>query len=183
EIWKPIINHEGKYSISSFGNIKTHFRKANGIVERYVTETIKKPFKTKRGYLKIMLYNGGKPLSCSIHRLVAIHFIPNPNNFPQVNHINGIKDDNRVENIEWCNQSYNSKHAYSVLKRPISNLGKINCTSSKPIFKLDKNTGCILEEFLSVADAARKIGGKPTTITASINRNHNSYGFKWKHKC
>lgn len=111
EIWKNIENYEG-YQVSNFGNIKSLSKKVkckNGF--RTTKEKILKLKKSKHGYLSVQLKNKGKFFS--IHRLVAFAFIDNPENKPQVNHINGIKHDNRIDNLEWCNQSENQIHAYA----------------------------------------------------------------------
>ena len=110
EIWETIENYEG-YQISNFGNVKSLSKKIkckNGF--RVTKEKILKLKKTKEGYLSVQLKNKGKHFS--IHRLVALNFICNLNNKPQVNHINGIKHDNRVVNLEWCTRSENQIHAY-----------------------------------------------------------------------
>lgn len=117
ETWKEIKDYEG-YEISNFGNIKSLSKKIkckNGF--RITKEKILKPKKTKQGYLSIQFKRKGKYFS--IHRIVALHFIDNIKDKPQVNHINGIKQDNRVENLEWCNQSENQIHAYkNKLQKP-----------------------------------------------------------------
>lgn len=115
EIWKDISNYDGVYQISNLGRVKTKDRMLerkyhNGYVRK---GQFIKPQKDKDGYLRINLYKNGKPKASLIHRLVAQEFISNPNNLPQINHINLNKQDNRVENLEWCTAQENIKHAAS----------------------------------------------------------------------
>lgn len=93
-----------KYEVSTYGNVKSFMKNRKG---RLLT-----PRHNKNGYLCVYIWIGGKPKLYAIHRLVAQAFIPNPANKPEVNHINGIKSDNRVENLEWCTRSENRQHAY-----------------------------------------------------------------------
>lgn len=97
----------GLYEASDLGRIKTYNWKNQG------REAIMKPAKDKCGYLRTMLKSdNGKLSTIKVHRIIAQTFLDNPKNLPQVNHINGIKDDNRLENLEWCSVSDNLKHSY-----------------------------------------------------------------------
>ena len=97
---------EQSYEISNYGRIKclNYLHHKDKV---YITNGIK----CSNGYFKYELKNNGLKKVFLIHRLVALHFIPNPENKPCVNHINGIKDDNRVENLEWCTFKENNNHA------------------------------------------------------------------------
>lgn len=116
EIWKDINGFNGKYQISNKGNIKSFARYTNGI--------ILKPKKDRDGYLSIKLSMGARGLSKEyrVHRLVAQAFIPNNNPlYTMINHINGVRDDNRVENLEWCDNSMNQWHRCHINNNPPNN--------------------------------------------------------------
>ena len=106
EIWKDIENYEGLYQVSNLGRIKS--------IRKMKKQNILK-LGTRNTYNVINLMKNGKARSFQVHRLVAKAFIPNPENKPQVNHINGVKNDNRLENLEWVTRSENTIHAYRVL--------------------------------------------------------------------
>ena len=107
EQWKPIEEFPG-YFISSCGRI--YSTKRNKLLN---------PQRHKQGYLQIHLSKDGIKCYRTLHRLVALTFIPNPNNFKTVNHKNGIKSDNRVENLEWASQSQNNIHAFQKGLHPL----------------------------------------------------------------
>ena len=109
EIWKDVNGYEGLYKINNFGYIKS-LKDCNYISR----EKILKFSKNDRGYLSVRLYKNTKWKIFRVNRLVAINFLPNPKNKPQVNHKDGNKQNNNVNNLEWCTHSENQNHAYSI---------------------------------------------------------------------
>lgn len=116
EIWKPLKDYEGLYEISNMGNFKSLPKKGSSKILLMKSRHVD----ISTGYIAIQLHKNNKMLTKRIHRLVASTFIPNPNNYPVVNHIDGNKKNNQVDNLEWCTYSENSLHAInSGLSKPI----------------------------------------------------------------
>lgn len=99
-IWKPLKNYEGLYEISNTGKIKSLYK------NRILKDSL-----TKYGYYQVQLFKNKQYKQYLVHRLVAENFIENPENKPQINHINALKTDNRVTNLEWVTSAENMNHA------------------------------------------------------------------------
>lgn len=180
EIWKDIVGYEGMYSVSNKGRVRSLCRKIwNGYDFVVHQEQILKPNILHKGYLQVTLNDSRKRKCMLVHRLVAIAFLPNPNNYDQINHIDGNKQNNNVENLEWCNNSMNQKHAYA------NGLNKHSKYSGRPkrkVLLINKNTDKII--FNSISEAAKYIGDKKS-IKTSLHRvlHHHPhylsiYGYK-----
>jgi len=118
EIWINIDSYEGQYQVSNYGRVRSTFKNnGRGFTYRY---KILKPFISNSGYHRVCLVNNKKNYYKSIHRLVIEAFLGK--NDLYVNHINGIKTDNNIQNLEYCTRSENQKHAYKLgLQTPCDN--------------------------------------------------------------
>lgn len=118
EKWKAIPNYEGLYKASTLGKIKSlekviHKQNCNVVFKETILKQFLRSVLNRHGYYCVNLYdNNHKCKTHFVHRLLAISFILNPNNKPQINHIDGIKINNKLYNLEWCTASENSQHAY-----------------------------------------------------------------------
>lgn len=137
---------------------------------------------SNRGYLQIYLYKFGKKYNKQVHRLVAEAFIPTSLNKPEVNHKNGIKTDNRAENLEWTSRSENEKHKYKVLGYKGTMHGKTGKDNkkSKTIFQMKDNK--IIATFYGSYDAQRKTGIDHSGISACcLGKQKTAGGYKWRY--
>lgn len=189
EIWKPIKDYEGLYEVSNYGNVRS--------VDRVVICSdgrkclwkgrILKPAKCGNGYFFCVLCKNGKTENALIHRLVAEAFIPNPDNLPFINHKDEIKTNNRVflkkdgsvdldkSNLEWCTRSYNVNYGTAIQRRLIK--------LSKPVLQLDTNTGHVVSEYPSTAEAARQLNIHQGNISnCCIGKQKTAYGYKWRYR-
>lgn len=200
EIWKDVKDYEGKYQVSNLGRVKTIKKWAgNKHCSKYmVCNKILKPVKDNSGYYCVSLWKKSKCKTHRIHVKVAESFIPNPHNYPIVNHINGIKSDNSVDNLEWCTYKHNSREAIRLgfsnpskyLKRWNGKYGKEH-NRSKAVYQIDKNTNEVLNFFYSIREASKETGISVSSIGSCCNhrvcyKNNTNWtvrtagGFKWR---
>ncbi|EGJ5878848.1 endodeoxyribonuclease [Salmonella enterica] len=163
ETAKDIAGYEGKYSVTTDGRVYSHSRvDACGRLQkgRWL-----KPVNHSDGYLYVNLRDKGTLKKHYIHRVVAAAFIDNPNSLPQVNHINGIKSDNRVDNLEWVTPSQNMLHAHeSGLQVAIKGEGHYRAKLTTE--QVSEIRSC---KSMSRSDMARKYGVDPSQISNIIN--------------
>lgn len=169
EEWRDIEGYEGKYQVSNLGRVKSldRYRKYKDSVPNSLALVKGKMLKgkiDKDGYIEYALCTGKhKQLKYyRAHRLVAQAFIPNPNNYPIINHKDENKSNNRVDNLEWCTNQYN-----------------IEYSRAKPILQFDKNWN-YLNRWKSCAEIERKLGLDHRSIQrCCVGKMKSRGGFKW----
>ena len=175
EIWKPVVGFEEEYSVSNLGNVKhnnTNRKSGRGNYER--KEHLLKQRKNNKGYYIVDIYKADKRYQFLVHRLVAMAFLPNVKGYAYVNHIDENKENNSLDNLEWCTQKYNMNYGTCPQKIGLSN--------SKPVIQLDKNNNFV-NEYISIIEAQRKTGISNGSIGDCLHkRRKTAGGFKWKYK-
>lgn len=183
EIWKDIKDYEGLYQVSNLGNVRK-IRFINNITNKEKIFNITQQMNTN-GYYKVMLYKNGNYKNKSVHRLVAETFIPNLENKLCVNHIDGNKLNNKLDNLEWATYSENMKHAFKYGLTHAQATGKYGENNPKAlkINMLDKKTNKILKTFGSIIDAAKYMGLEKSCHICSCCKGKlkTAYGYKWEY--
>ena len=166
EEWKTISKYP-THEVSNLGNIRSK-----------KTKRIRKLWKDRDGYYQLNIYNA-RHNYIKVHRLVAQAFVPNPLNKPQVNHINGIKTDNRVENLEWCSCKENIQHAHRLGIANTKHLEKFYKSISKEVAQI--KDGKVINIYPSLAAAAKSVGVDASSISYACKRETRTIkGFQWK---
>ena len=175
EEWRDVVGYEGLYQVSSMGRVKSLERRFIDKIgrERYVKECFLKPCADRGGYLRVGLCDGKKQKTFKVHRLVCEAFHENPDNKPQVNHINEIKTDNRASNLEWATARENS------------NFGTRNERVAKARSKLVgqyAQDGELIKVWPSTMEVERQAGFSQGNISKAANGKYkHAYGFIWKY--
>jgi hypothetical protein len=175
EIWKDVVGYEGFYRISSLGNVesldRTVWNKANKSYSGIKGFKMKLDIKGKK-YFQVQLCLDGRIKHHSVHRLVAMAFIPNPQNKATVNHINEIKTDNRIENLEWATQSeninYGNRNALAVIRTKIK---VVQMNMDRSIVKIHE----------SAADAGREGYSKFCICFCCKGKTKTHRGYMWEY--
>ena len=184
ETWKDIKGYEGYYQISDLGNVRSVDR-FDGVHER--KGSILKPNLKQNGYMQVGLRKHSTRKWFGIHRLVAIHFIENPDNKPQVNHIDGNKQNNSVNNLEWVTEKENQNHAAQTGLRDNMPKGKkhvnygkcgADSKSAKPVVRYNPQTGEI--KIYKAKILAKDDGFDITSISKCCHKKLKTHkGYEW----
>ena len=163
-IWKDVKGYEGLYKVNEAGDVVSIERRGN-----WRGTHIMIPMNDKRGYRQLCLTKNGKAKTIKIHRLVAEAFIPNPNNFPEVNHIDEDKWNCHVSNLEWCDRLHNMRHGTRIQRM------------STPVAMCSEN-GEIVNIYPSIQEACRKNNFRCAGNISNVLKGKaiRAYGYKWK---
>lgn len=167
EVWKDIQGFENRYMVSNLGRIKSlKYRHHNKI------EILKQ--ENNHGYKRVCLFTkNGKRKHFKVHRLVALAFISNPNNYKEINHKDEDRTNNCATNLEWCDHTYNINYGTRTQKTRLKIM--------KPIIQYDKNYNYI-KKFNSITEAEKEIEGNRANLIACMKgRIPTAYGYKWKY--
>lgn len=173
EEWKDIEGYNSTYQVSNLGNVRSlKFGKSKLLVLGL----------RGSGYLNVVLCKNGKRITHSVHRLVAEAFLPNPNNLPQVNHKDENKQNNCVDNLEWCTAGYNINYGTRTerIKQNRTNKQGIKHHNSKPINQYTKD-GELVKRWECARDIEKEIGVSHTNISDCANgKQKTAKGFIWR---
>jgi hypothetical protein len=185
EIWKDIEGYEGLYQVSNLGRVRGLDRVVvckNGVTLPF-RGVILKQQTNRTGYKNVVLSKQKKPVCKEVHRLVALAFVENPHNKPQVNHIDFCRTNNVATNLEFVTSKENHKHAFEVGKRIGSCTGKKgkHSHSNKPVLQFSKD-GKFLNRYFSMVEAQNKTGVDNSDISAVCRgKNKTAGGYKWEY--
>ena len=168
EVFLSVPGYEGYYEVSNLGNIKS-----------LRSGKLLKQASNKDGYKLVCLAKDGKSRTFNVHRLVAMAFLPNPENLPEVNHKDETHDNNCVENLEWCSRTYNRN--YGTYRERMSKSLKEAGTNNKSVSAYDK-TGVYVKSYDSITEAEKELGlGKSSISQALRGKQKTSGGYVWKY--
>lgn len=176
EVWRDIKDYEGYYKVSNMGRVQTLSRKCYGRQDTY--NIIKKPSDNGHGYKFVCLCKYGQTKRMYIHRLVAYAFINNPYYLPQVNHKNENKDDNRVDNLEWCDSFYNNHYGTARTRLEQSRRDNGN-TRGIDVYNLN---GDFIKSYDCALDMEKDGYNRRSAYACCDGRNYSWHGYVFRYK-
>lgn len=178
EVWKDVVGYEGRYKVSNYGRVKSLARSFKaGFLFIHRADFILKYNKSNLGYFRVFLFIGKNKKMFSVHRLIALAFIPNPNNLPYINHKNEDKRDNRIENLEWCTAKYNTNYG-TARERGIINRMRLY---SKTICQYERN-GKFIKKYDNLKNVTEIFGYDRHPISKVCNgHSYTAYGYVWRY--
>lgn len=180
EVWKDIAGYEGLYQVSNLGRVRSFGRYVKNRSKLvYKPEKLLQPAKDSYGYFVVGLCKNGKAKNFKVHRLVAQTFMHNPENKETVNHINGNKEDNRAENLEFCTNEENLQHAFSLGLTGGEHFK--NNKRSTAVAQYDKNMR-LVKTYPSIREAERQTGVHNQSIVKCCKgKVKTAGGYVWKY--
>lgn len=173
EVWKDIQGYEGTYQVSNLGRVRS-YKKGK--------ESVLKPIVASKGYTQVALYTNDIPKRLRVHRLVAETFLSNEENKPVVNHINGIKNDNRLENLEWNTHGENIRHAVRT-KLKIAVSGAAHYKSRQIVcIELGVLFDSLSDAVIYLRDNGFPRADKSALTECAQGKRQSAYGYTWKYE-
>jgi hypothetical protein len=182
EIWKDVVGYEGLYQVSNYGRLKSLTRRCRLPNKKPISVPYERILVTSitNGYCKKMICKDGKMFNTNIHRLEALAFIPNPENKPCIDHIDGNRKNNCLYNLRWCTVKENMNNKITVQRISEGKLGSLH-PQSKRVAQLDMN-GNVVKIWGSIREAEREGGFHGSSISACcLGKEKSHYGYMWKH--
>lgn len=174
EEWRPMVGYEGYYEVSNLGQIRGVERLINcknGTRKTIRGKVLKQSTHYKNGYKSVMVTVSGNQKRILVHRAVAIAFLENPNDLPEINHKDENKENNAVENLEWCTRQYNNSYGSAKVRG--------HEKQSKPVKQI--KDGKVIAIYPSAMEAARQTGGTQGGISGCCRGElKTSGGYKWE---
>lgn len=176
EIWKDVVGYEGYYQVSNLGRVRSLDKEVNCLKgqKRIAKGKVLKLIPYTNGYLSVRLSADNAQKKVLVHRLVAIAFLPNPNELPEVNHKDEVRTNNCLDNLEWCDRSYNVHYGTALQRMKESR-------KVRPVIQKDLD-GNVIKRWRSILDAGKGVGVNHSSIMRVCQgKQHTSMGYKWEY--
>ena len=182
EEWRPVVGYEGLYEVSDWGNVRSLdvYLPSKGGSVALRRGRLMKQYLDKDGYCRVGIHKNGKERTVGVHQLVALAFIPNPDNLPVIDHIDGHRDNNVVGNLRWFTVTLNNSTEQARRKK---SQGAYRRRDNKKIIYQYTLDGELVAEYESTMEAERVNGyGRSALSRCALGKQATAYGYVWKYK-